>query len=560
MGNRNFYRSNIYRILSICGIFIFFSNFAFTQKPLKREFRGVWIASVANIDWPSKSSLSSEKQREEFRTILNHHQKNGINAVVVQVRPSADAFYRSELEPWSEWLTGAKGKNPNPEYDPLTFMVEEAHERGMEFHAWLNPYRAIFDAKKFYEDTTHIHLDSLNKLIDNLSANDSLNHSNIGSKKAFNNLLQLLDLDTTLLVYKHPDWFLQYGNKIYFDPGNPEVQNHIAFVVKDIVTRYDVDAIHMDDYFYPYKISGVEFPDSISFRKYGSTYSYDLKDYWRRENVNTIVKKLHETIISVKPFVKFGISPFGVWRNASVDPAGSATKAGQTNYDDLYADVLKWQKEKWIDYVIPQIYWYRGFKLADYEILAKWWNENHYGVQVYIGHGLYRVNGDSKTEAWRNPMEIPKQIELNRSLPNIQGSCFFSSKSIINNPIGVSDILRERYYQYPAIVPEMNWLVASKPSKPEIVETKNTRSGIMVEWKNTKKGEYYAIYRFQGKRVGDLEDASNIIAIQRKTTSFYEDTNVKRFRRYTYAISALNRLYNESAISDPLTMKWKKVK
>ncbi len=560
MGNLMCFWKNVYRIFFVCGIFIFFNNFAFSQKPLKREFRGVWIASVANIDWPSKSTLSPEKQREEFRAILNHHQKNRINAVVVQVRPSADAFYRSELEPWSEWLTGAKGKDPNPEYDPLTFMVEEAHERGMEFHAWLNPYRAIFDAKKFYEDTTHIHLDSLNNMIENLSARDSLNQSNIGSNKAFDNLLQLLDLDTTLLIYKHPDWFLQYGNKIYFDPGNPEVQGHIASVVEDIVRRYDVDAIHMDDYFYPYKIAGVEFPDSLSFRKYGSTYSHELKDYWRRENVNTIVKKLHETIHSVKPYVKFGISPFGVWRNASVDPAGSATKAGQTNYDDLYADVLKWQKEKWIDYVIPQIYWYRGFKLADYEILAKWWNENHYGVQVYIGLGMYRVDGDSKTEAWRNPMEIPEQIELNRSLPNIQGACFFSSKSMINNPLGVSDILREKYYQYSALVPEMNWLTAPKPSKPEILSTKNTRSGIMIEWKNTNGGDYIVVYRFRGKDAGDFEDPTNIIAMQRKTTSFYEDTNAKRFRRYTYAITTLNRLYNESAISDPLTLKWKKVK
>ncbi|MCK5280521.1 MAG: family 10 glycosylhydrolase, partial [Cyclobacteriaceae bacterium] len=221
-------------------------------------------------------------------------------------------------------------------------MVEEAHERSMEFHAWLNPYRAIFDAEKFYEDTTHIHLDTLKSLILDLSSSDSLNTSGRLAESDYTDLLRLLGVDTTLLIYKHPEWFLQYGNKIYFDPGIPEVQIHIANVVKDIVTRYDVDAIHMDDYFYPYKIAGVEFPDSLTFRKYGSTYADDLKDFWRRENVNAIVKILNETIKSVKPYVKFGISPFGVWRNASVDPAGSATKAGQTNYDDLYADVLKW--------------------------------------------------------------------------------------------------------------------------------------------------------------------------------------------------------------------------
>ncbi|MCK5371342.1 MAG: family 10 glycosylhydrolase, partial [Cyclobacteriaceae bacterium] len=280
--------------------------------------------------------------------------------------------------------------------------------------------------------------------------------------------------------------------------------------------------------------------------------------FWRRENVNTIVEMLNETIKSEKSYVKFGISPFGVWRNASVDPAGSATKAGQTNYDDLYADVLKWQKEKWIDYVIPQIYWYRGFNLADYEILANWWNENQHGVQVYIGLGLYRVAGDSKTEAWRNPMEIPKQIDLNRSLPNIQGSCFFSSKSMINNPLGVSDIIRDSYYRFPALIPEMHWLKSPKPPKLEIKGIKNTRSGFLLEWNSNKGAEYYVVYRFKGKRIGDVDEPSNIISIQRNTAPFFEDKSVRRFRRYTYSISALDRLYNESELSNGITSKWKK--
>ena len=428
----------------------------------------------------------------------------------------------------------------------------------MEFHAWLNPYRAIFDAGKFYEETTHIHLDTLNNLILDLSNSDSSNTSGHLSKKDYKDLVQLLEIDTSLLIYKHPDWFLQYGNKIYFDPGIPEVQMHIANVVKDIVSRYDIDAIHMDDYFYPYKIAGIEFPDTLSFKRYGTTFSEELKDFWRRENVNTIVKMLQETIKSEKPYVKFGISPFGVWRNASVDPAGSATKAGQTNYDDLYADVLKWQKEKWVDYVIPQIYWYRGFNLADYEILANWWNENHFGVQVYIGQGLYRVDGNSKTEAWRNPMEILEQIELNRSLPSIQGSCFFSSKSMINNPLGVSDIIRDSYYQFPALIPEMRWLKSPRPTKPEINGIKNTRSGFLLEWNSNKGAEYYVVYRFKGKRIGDMDDSSNIISIQRNTTPFFEDKSVRRFRKYTYAISGLDRLYNESELSPGIISKWKK--
>lgn len=541
-------------------LFVLSSVFCFSQTPVKREFRGVWIASVANIDWPSRPNLSSEKQRDEYRSILNHHQRNGINAVVVQVRPSADAFYRSEFEPWSEWLTGKKGLSPDPEYDPLTFMVEEAHERFMEFHAWLNPYRAIFDANKFFADPSHIHLDTLKNLIQNLVESDLSNTSGELSIEEYDDLTQLLGLDTSLLIYQHPDWFLQYGNKIYFDPGIPEVQGHIADVVRDIVARYDIDAIHMDDYFYPYRIAGVEFPDSLSFKKYGSTYSDDLKDYWRRENVNTIVRMLNETIKAEKPYVKFGISPFGVWRNASVDPAGSATRAGQTNYDDLFADVLKWQKEKWIDYVIPQIYWHRGFDLADYEILAKWWNDNSYGVQIYIGHGMYRIDGESKTEAWKNPMEIPEQIKMNRTLPNIDGSCFFSSKSMINNPLGVSDILAEKYYQFPAFIPKMDWLGNTALATPEIVDVKSTRSGIRIEWNGNRGDEYYVIYRFKGRKNGDINDPSNIISIKRKTASHFEDMQPRRFRRYTYAISALDRLHNESSLSNTKSVRWKKPK
>ncbi len=533
---------------------------SYGQKPIKREFRGVWIASVANIDWPSSPNLSAESQRDEFRNILNQHQRNGINAVIVQVRPCADALYRSNMEPWSEWLTGKNGQSPNPEYDPLTFMVEEAHERGMEFHAWLNPYRAVFDANKFYRDSAHLPLDTLKSIIGELVQSDTSNSSGQLSEKDHADLLQLLGVDTSLQVYKHPDWFLQYGNKIYFDPGIPEAREHIAKIVQDIVARYDIDAIHMDDYFYPYKIAGVEFPDSLSFQKYGGSHSMDLKDNWRRENVNTIVKLLNQTIKSEKPYVKFGISPFGVWRNSTVDPSGSDTKAGQTNYDDLYADVLKWQKEKWIDYVIPQIYWYRGFDLADYETLARWWDKNHYGVEVYIGQGLYRVDGNSNIEAWRNPEEIPEQIEIIRSLPNIHGSCYFSSKSMIRNPLGVTDILRNKYYEYSALIPKMPWLSILAPKKPKWNQAKNSNSGIWLSWEAEGNSPYYVLYKFKGKRTGDFSDASNILTIQRRTMPNYEDNQVRRFRKYTYAVRAMDRLYNESEESEPITLKWKRIK
>ena len=552
-------RSKI-RIVHVVILVILFFNLSFAQVESKREFRGVWIASVANIDWPSRPNLTSEIQREEFRKILNYHQRNGINAVIVQVRPNADALYKSNIEPWSAWLTGNQGQAPEPEYDPLTFMIEEAHERCMEFHAWLNPYRAIFDAEKFYEDTTHLPLDSLNDIISELAESDSSNTTGKLSDIEYKKLSQLLNLDTSLLVYKHPDWFLQYGNKIYFDPGIPEVQEYITEVVEDIVARYDIDAIHMDDYFYPYKISGLSFPDSISFAEYGKSYTLETKDDWRRENVNTIVRMLNSAIKDQKPFVKFGISPFGVWRNASVDPAGSNTRAGQTNYDDLYADVLKWQKEKWIDYVIPQIYWYHGFDLADFEVLANWWNENSYGVHIYIGHGLYRVSGSSKTEAWRNPREIPKQIEMSRSLTNISGSCFFSSKSMINNPLSVADDIRDNYYEHPALIPKMIWMGNTALGTPELSDVRNSHKGIELKWKGNRGDRYYIVYRFKGKKMGDKNDPKNILAILPRTKMFFEDAEVKKLRRYTYTVSALDRLYNESGVGKSVTIRKRKPK
>ena len=553
--NRHILRPSFY-------LFVLFSmsiigNTIAQQLP-KREFRGVWISSVVNIDWPSRADLATEVQRDEFRSILNQHQKNGINAVIVQIRPSADAFYRSTYEPWSEWLTGKKAKRPEPEYDPLTFMIEEAHERGMEFHAWLNPYRAIFDANRFYSDPANVRLDTLNNLIRQLNDSNTAGKSVSLPLNEYKKLTQLLGLDTALLVYRHPEWFVQYGNKIYFDPGIPEVQQHIYNVVGEIVEKYDVDAIHMDDYFYPYRIAGIDFPDKATFIKYGGAFVAGQKDDWRRQNVNTIVKNLHETIKTRKPYVKFGISPFGVWRNASVDPAGSNTKAGQTNYDDLYADILTWQKEKWIDYVIPQIYWHRGFDLADYETLAKWWNDNHYGVQVYIGHGSYRVDAASPTEAWRNPMEIPEQIELNRSLPNILGSCFFSSKTLINNPLGVTDILREKYYHHPALVPEMRIVKSLSAMVPAHIVVRDARDGFIIEWAKAQNADYYLVYRFKGRKTGDFSDPANILAMRRHTANFFTDLNIRKFRKYTYAVTSLNRLYDESAPSASVTTKWKK--
>jgi uncharacterized lipoprotein YddW (UPF0748 family) len=374
------------------------------------EFRGVWIATVDNIDWPPKGVTNPAQQKADFIRQLDLHKRNGINAVIVQIRPAADAFYASPYEPWSQWLTGIQGKPTFPFYDPLVFMIEEAHKRGMEFHAWLNPYRANFNIRTASISPDHI-------------------------------------------TRKHPEWFLTYGDKKYFDPANKLGQGFVVNVVRDIVKRYDIDAIHMDDYFYPYRIPGKEFPDAASYRKSGSPLS---KDDWRRANVDSIIEKISVAIKMEKPFCKFGISPFSVWRNLSQDPDGSNTKAGVTNYDDLYADILLWLRNGWIDYVAPQLYLEIGHDKIPFETMVDWWSKHSYGRHVYIGHGIYRVN--ERNAAWKKPAELPNQIKLVREYPEIQGSIFYNSSAFERNPNGWNDSLRNNYYKEPAKIPVMEWL------------------------------------------------------------------------------------------------------
>ncbi|MBS4063554.1 MAG: family 10 glycosylhydrolase [Chitinophagaceae bacterium] len=390
-----------------------FSGFM-TAAQTKPEFRAAWIATVDNIDWPSKKGLPVDSQKAEFIRILDLHLQNGMNAIVMQIRPATDAFYPSPYEPWSEWLSGVQGKPPSPYYDPLQFMIEETHKRNMEFHAWCNPYRADFSIGKASIAPSHI---------------------------------------TRL----HPQWFLDYGGKKYFDPGNKEAQEFVVDVIRDITERYDVDAIHFDDYFYPYRIAGKEFPDSLSYSLYGKGMN---KDDWRRSNVDSIIYKLFTAIRKAKPHVQFGISPFGVWRNADKDPRGSNTKAGQTNYDDLYADILLWLQKGWIDYVAPQLYWEMGHRAAPYEVLIDWWSKHTYGKHCYIGLGIYRANG--RDVAWKDSTLLPRQIEMLRNTPNMHGMIFFSTKSFFNNPNGWNDSLRLNYFKEPAPLPQMNWLPVKK--------------------------------------------------------------------------------------------------
>ncbi|KAA6451935.1 family 10 glycosylhydrolase [Bacillus swezeyi] len=384
-------------------------------KDKTSELRAVWIATVTNIDWPSKKGLTVKQQKEEYIKLLNDVTEMGMNAVVVQIKPTADAFYPSSYGPWSEYLTGVQGKDPG--YDPLCFLLEETHRRKLEFHAWFNPYRITMN-----------HTD-LNRLSEDHPAR------------------------------RHPDWVAAYGRQLYYNPGIPATQDFIVKGIKEVVKNYDIDAVHMDDYFYPYKIAGVEFPDLSTYEQYGKA-CFEKIDDWRRDNVNKLVKQINAAIKKEKPHVKFGISPFGVWRNKADDPTGSNTTAGMTNYDDLYADTREWIQQGYLDYIAPQIYWSIGFAPAAYDILVDWWKNETDGrpVHLYIGQAAYKINQNADP-AWSDPEEYPRQMALNRST-SVMGSIHFSLKDVNRNPLGIKDRLINDLYHNPALIPEMPWLTA----------------------------------------------------------------------------------------------------
>lgn len=414
-------------------ILIGFANLI-AQQSLQREFRGAWIATVGNIDWPSSKNLSSEEQKKEFIGILDMCKSLNFNAVIFQIRPSADAFYNSRYEPWSKYLTGTNGEAPSPYYDPLSFVIEETHKRGMEFHAWLNPYRAVINYKEYQSNPNP-------------------------------------------LTYEHPEWFVNYGDNKYFDPGNPEVREYTLKVVTDVVQNYNIDAIHFDDYFYPYKIAGVNFPDTYSFKSFGASYFPNNLDEWRRNNVNLIIQELQARIKMLKPWVQFGISPFGVWRNDNIDPRGSSTQAGQTNYDDLYADILHWVKKGWIDYLLPQAYWHIGHEKADYAEVVKWWSENSFGTHLYIGHGTYKMTENNQDASWRsqNPTEIEKQLKLNKSISKISGSVFFSSNTLMENPLKIRQKLSSGYFSNVVLPPVTNPDIKNTPQPVRRIRIERTK-------------------------------------------------------------------------------------
>ena len=469
------------------------------QSPYpKREFRGAWIQAVNG----QFRGIPTEKLKQTLIDQLNSLQGAGINAIIFQVRPEADALYASQLEPWSRFLTGVQGQAPSPYWDPMQFMIDECHKRGMEFHAWINPYRVKTSLKS------------------ELSANHLYNI--------------------------HPEWFVTYNNQLFFDPALPESRRHICMVVADIVSRYDVDAIHMDDYFYPYPAKGMDFPADASFARYGGGFTNRAD--WRRSNVNILIQKIHETIRGLKPWVKFGISPFGIYRNEKNDPLGSKTN-GLQNYDDLYADVLLWARNGWVDYNIPQIYWQIGHPAADYETLVKWWAKNTENRPLFIGQSVMNTiqNADPKNPSMN---QLPRKMALERAYQTIGGSCQWPASAVVENAGKYRDALVQEYHKYPALVPVFDFMDDKAPGKVRKVKKVWTEDGYMLFWTPPKakdemdRAVQYVVYRFGDKEKVNIDDASHIVAVTRN--NFYKLPYKDGKNKYRYVVTALDRLHNES--------------
>ena len=482
-----------------------------STSPPKRELRAAWVAHVFNLDWPSARTRTPAQQRQEFVSILDSHRQNGMNAVVVQIRAAADALYPSTLEPWSEWLTGTQGVAPNPPYDPLAFMVREAHRRELEFHAWLNPYRALTNAN---------------------TANPAPNH----------------------VTVQHPDWVVPFGTLRVLNPGLPAVRQYLTRIVMDVVRRYDVDAIHFDDYFYPAPQTGVVFNDDAAFA--ADPRGFTNRADWRRNNVDIFVKMVSDSIRSVKPWVKFGISPPGVWRNGT-SVGGTATTAFQS-YSDIFADSRKWLRRGWVDYLAPQVYFAIGQTAANYSLIVPWWSQqvNPDTVRhVYIGQGVYRISATATEPGFRSPSQLPSQIRLLRQQPNVQGSMFYKTTELRANPLGFADSLRQDFYRHPALLPTMPWKDNTPPAAPVQASLSNNSGTGFVEmsWQpgpaaaDGQLARQYVVYRVPAGpgpiTAADLANPANIRAIT-DTTFFREPATGTPFR---YALTALDRLHNESA-------------
>jgi uncharacterized lipoprotein YddW (UPF0748 family) len=506
---------------------------SYAQPYDRKEMRAVWIATVKNLDFPSNKLLSVEEQKKEYIKMLDYFSEIGINAIMFQVRPAADAFYASKYELWSEWLTGKQGQAPDPYYDPLEFYIEEAHQRNIEFHAWINPFRAIAT-------------------------------------------IEFADIAENHITNRKPEWFFTYDIHKYFDPGIPEVRDYITDIIVDIVSRYDIDGIHFDDYFYPYPVKDesnriIKIPDDKTYQTYNPNSLFI--DEWRRENLTVFIKGVHDRIKEIKPYIAFGVGPSGIWRNQSQDPEGSDTR-GFAHYDYLYSDVLKWLRDDYIDYVAPQLYWAIGNKTADYEVLVKWWSEHTYGKQLYIGQAVYLSNSDATSPGWRDPNQLIRQIKINRGNPNVSGSIFYKAKAMMDNPMGFCDSLKSNYYKIHVGTPDFPWpiimdtaIVANGHTIenhitemigfPRSVYLTNLGTKSMLSWDkiSSEKMNEYRIYKFSENEEIRL-NKDHILKKTKEDFIFIERKRFQLFKKeYTFLVTVVDKLGKETVFGRPIKIR-----
>ena len=466
----------------------------------KREFRGAWIQCVNG----QFKGMPTQQMQKTLSYQLDELKKDGCNAIIFQVRPECDALYESQLEPWSYYLTGQQGRAPQPYWDPLQWMIEQCHQRDMELHAWINPYRAK-------TKTAHT-----------LASNHVAN--------------------------RYPERCFDYDGLTLLNPAIKENRDFICEVVSDILTRYDVDGLHIDDYFYPYPVVGVDIPDAAFFRVDNGGYN-NIGD-WRRHNVDLFVEQLYKTVHDIKPWVKVGISPFGIYRNQKSDPKGSRTN-GLQNYDQLYADILLWDEQEWMDYCVPQLYWEIGNKAADYDELIHWWNDHCTKSNLYIGEDVERT---VKYPDANNPKrhQLAAKRALHNQLPNVKGTVLWYAKAAVDNVGNYGTSLRNNYWKYPVLMPEMPWIDDDAPRKPRKLKVMDIEGKKVLFWTAPKGDKWYdvatkyVVYRFDKGEDLNTDDPTKIIAITRDTHCELPDMPHKT--RAVYVVTALDRMQNESDI------------
>jgi len=478
------------------------------ETPRKREMRGTWIATFANIDWPTRTQTPAQ-QRSALISILDHHKATGINTIYMQVRSQCDAMYQSSIEPWSADLNGVQGRAPSPLWDPMQFAIDECRKRGMEFHAWINPYRAVSSAGNL--------------------PGFAANH----------------------IAKVHPEWLLNNGTTLTLDPGIPAVRDYIISVITDILQRYDVDGIHFDDYFYP---PGT-FNDNASFN--ADPRGFTVRADWRRDNVNILIQRVYQTVKDLKPWVKFGVSPSGIYRN-STNPAIGTNTSGSEHYNAVFADSKKWLEQGWVDYIEPQVYWYMGQPGANYTIIVPWWNNNANGRHIYIGMAGYKVNDGTQGTPWLNPSMIPNEVRLNRGNPNVYGQAIYNTSSLRSTTkLGFRDSLRLNFYQKPSLQPTMPWRDNTPPlPATTLTATRYSDDSVVLNWtkppfttNELDKAKRFVVYRSQNAAI-NIDDANNILVITVNDTSAFNDKNIQPNTTYYYTVTSIDRFHNESVESN----------